>query len=177
MRRIWYVVGALGIVTALAYARDVADPVVIAGTPAPLSAESMRVLVDEACERPPGYRFGTLQRVRDSVLEVGVITTGTAGEFVVCTVSGTGKSTSKVSTPGAEHVLGRMGLIWDDDERLEVGRIAPGIAALEFVLPSGKVVKAELYGEVFLCRVDEKFTVVRIRAYDAAGGLLHDGLI
>ncbi len=78
--------------------------------------------------------------------------------------------------PGAEYVLGRTGLIWDD-ERLEVGRIASELAVLELVLPSGKVVRADLHGEVFLCRVPEEITSVRIRVHDAAGRLLRDAVV
>ncbi|GHH59505.1 hypothetical protein [Lentzea cavernae] len=174
MRGIWHVLGALGVVTALAYARDVADPVAVAGTPVPLSIESMRAIADDACERPPGYRAGTLQMHRGSVLEVGV----TAGEFVVCTVDGGGRTSSagKAGAPGAEYFNGRTGLVWDDGS-VEAGRVAPEVAVLEFVLPSGKVVKAELHGDVYLCRVPEKITFVRVRAYDAGGRLLRDAVI
>jgi hypothetical protein len=174
MRTTWYVLGALAVVTALAYGHDVADPVAIAGTPTPLSIESMRVIADGGCERPPGYRLSTLQRLRDSVLEVGV----TPSELVVCTVYGNGHALSKeeVGVPGAAYVAGRTGLI-SEDEGVEIGRVAPEVAVLEFVLPSGKVVRAELYGDVFLCRVQEKITAVRVRAYDASGRLLLDTVI
>jgi hypothetical protein len=164
----------LGVVTALAFARDEADPVAIPGTPVPLSIESMRVLADDVCERPPGYRLSTLQRLRDSVLEVGV----TSGELVICTIHGDGHglSTGRTGPPGAEQVAGRIGLVLEDGS-VEIGRVGPEVAVLEFVLPSGKVVEAELYGDVFLCRVPEKITSVRIRAYDASGGLLRDAVI
>ncbi|MDX8049063.1 hypothetical protein SK571_06700 [Lentzea sp. BCCO 10_0798] len=174
MRATWHVLGALAIVTALAYARDVADPAVVPGRPAPLSIESMRAIADENCKRPPGYRAGTLQMLRESVLEVGV----TDSELIVCTVSGSGhgQSTGKTDEHGTYYVAGRTGLVWDD-QSVEVGRVAPGVAVLEFVLPSGKAVRAELYGEVFLCHVPEKITSVRIRAYDAGGHLLQDVMI
>ncbi|MEV6239556.1 hypothetical protein [Lentzea sp. NPDC051838] len=173
MRRIWYVLGALGVVTVLAYARDTAGPVAIAGTPAPLSAESMRLIADDKCERPSGYRANTVQMVRGSVVEVGV----TPSDLLVCVVGDSGHSLTKgKAVPSAEYVAGRTGLVWDD-EIVEVGRIAPEVAVLEFVLPSGRVVRAELYGEVFLCRVPEKITTVRIRAYDAGGRLLRDAVI
>ena len=167
-------VGALAVVTALAYAREVANPVAVPGRPAPLSIESMRALADEGCERPPGYRAGTLQMIRGSVLEVGV----TDSELVVCTVSGSGRSlsTGKTDELGAYCVAGRTGLVWDN-ESVQIGRVVPGVAVLEFVLPSGKVVRAELYGDVFLCRVPEKITSVRIRAYDEGGHLLQDTVI
>ncbi|MEU0885282.1 hypothetical protein ABZ345_42390 [Lentzea sp. NPDC005914] len=174
MMRSWYVLGALGLVTALAYAHDVAGPVAIAGTPTPLSVESMRAIADEGCERPPGYRVGTVQMLRGSVLEVGV----TAGELVVCTIHGAGhtRSVGRTDALDTRYVGGRTGLVWDD-ESVEIGRVAPEVAELELVLPSGKVVKAELYGEVFLCHVPEKITAVRIRAYDAGGRLLRDAVI
>ncbi|WP_394620800.1 hypothetical protein JNUCC0626_17350 [Lentzea sp. JNUCC 0626] len=174
MRNTGYLLGILGVVTALTWAHDEADPLVVAGTPVPLSIESMRVIADDRCERPPGYRFGTLQRLRDSVVEAGV----TADQMIVCTFHGDGFTMTKgeAGPPGARYVAGRMGLVWDD-ESVEVGRIAPEVAVLEFVLPSGNVVKAELYGEVFVCRVQEKITAVRIRAYDAGGRLLRDEVI
>ncbi|MFD4638546.1 hypothetical protein ACFWN2_14605 [Lentzea sp. NPDC058436] len=174
MRGVWHVLGALGVVTALAYAHDVADPVALAGTPAPLSADSMRALADNGCERPPGYRADTLQMLMGTVVEAGV----TAEEFFLCSVGDGGAtwSTVKAGAPGAEYVNGRVGLL-RDDQSVEVGRVAREVAVLEFVLPSGKVVKAELYGEVFLCVVPEKISFVRIRAYDAGGRLLRDDVI
>ena len=174
MRATWYVLGALAVVTALAYARDVADPLVVPGRPAALSIESMRAIADEGSKRPPGYRAGTLQMIRGSVLEVGV----TDSELVVCTVSGSARSlsTGKTDELGAYYVAGRTGLAWDD-ESVQIGRVASGVAILEFVLPSGKVVRAELYGDVFLCRVPEKNTSVRIRAYDEGGHLMQDAVI
>jgi len=174
MRRIWHVLGALGVVTALAYTRDTADPIAIAGTPAPLSIESMRAIADDSCKRPPGYRAGALQMHWGLVVEVGV----TADELVVCTVRGDGHSlsTGKSGPPGGQYVNGRQGLVVGD-ESVEVGRVAPEVAVLEFVLPSGKVVKAELHGDVYLCRVPEKITWVRIRAYDAGGRLLRDAVV
>ncbi|SEQ34036.1 hypothetical protein [Lentzea albida] len=174
MRGVWHVLGALGVVTALAYARDVADPVVVAGTPVPLSVESMRVMADRSCERPPGYVVGMLRRVRDSVVEAGV----TPDEMIVCSVHGNGfvVSKGKAGAPGAEYVAGRTGLVWEGGS-LEVGRVAPEVAVLELVLPSGEVVEAELHGEVFACFVPEKISSVRIRAYDANGRLLRDAEI
>ncbi|MEV6717010.1 hypothetical protein AB0M48_33840 [Lentzea sp. NPDC051208] len=102
----------------------------------------------------------------------------TDSELIVCTVSGSGHSlsTGKTDELGTCYVAGRTGLVWDD-QSVEVGRVAPGVAVLEFVLPSGKVVTAELHGDVFLCRVPEKITSVRIRAYDAGGHLLKDVMI
>ncbi|MET9230830.1 hypothetical protein [Lentzea sp. NPDC003310] len=175
MRTTGYVLGAFGIAAALAFARDVADPAAVPGRPVPLSVESMRVMADRTCERPPGYVFGTLQRVRDMVVEAGF----TPDKVVVCKIHGDGHGTSKRDTaaPGDRYVAGRVGLVWDDDASLEVGRVAPEVAALDFVLPSGKVVKAEVHGEVFLCFVPEKTAALRIRAYDAGGRLLRDDMI
>ncbi|GLY51615.1 hypothetical protein [Lentzea sp. NBRC 102530] len=70
----------------------------------------------------------------------------------------------------------RVGLVQDGGS-VEVGRVAAKIAALEFALPSGKVVQAEMYGEVFVCRVPEKISAVRVRAYDVDGRLLRDTTI
>ncbi|MEU3644581.1 hypothetical protein AB0E59_14475 [Lentzea sp. NPDC034063] len=42
----------------------------------------MRLLADDGCRRPPGFRLNTLQRLHGSVLEVGV----TDSQLVVCTV-------------------------------------------------------------------------------------------
>ncbi len=174
MRGIWHVLGALAVVTALAYTRDTADPIAIAGTPAPLSVESMRVIADGSCERPAGYRAAVLQMHWGDVVEVGV----TADEFVVCTVSGNGHTLSKGKSgpPGGEYFSDRQGLV-KGDESVEVGRVGPEVSVLEFVLPSGKVVKAELHGDVYLCRVPEKITWVRIRAYDVSGRLLRDAVV
>ncbi|MFD9705666.1 hypothetical protein [Lentzea sp. NPDC059081] len=174
MRRTWHVLGALGLVTALAYAGDTADPVSVPGRPVPLSAESMRVMADRSCERPPGYVLGTRQRVRDFVVEAGV----TTGQMIVCTVHGDGFAVSKgeAGAPGTRYVAGRTGLVWDGGS-LEVGRVATEVAVLEFVLPGGEVFKAELHGEVFVCALPGVITAVRIRAYDAAGHLLRDAVI
>ncbi|HUQ60212.1 hypothetical protein [Lentzea sp.] len=102
----------------------------------------------------------------------------TDSELVVRTVSGSGRSLSagKTDELGAYYVAGRTGLVWDN-ESVQIGRVVPGVAVLEFVLPSGKVVRAEPYGDVFLCRVPEKITSVRIRACDAGGHLLQDTVI
>ncbi|WP_330274886.1 hypothetical protein OG205_04080 [Lentzea sp. NBC_00516] len=37
--------------------------------------------------------------------------------------------------------------------------------------------RAELYGEIYLCRIPQKLTNVRVRAYDAAGRLLREAEI
>ncbi|MET9633774.1 hypothetical protein ABZX92_40580 [Lentzea sp. NPDC006480] len=174
MRRIWYVVGALGVVTALAYARDTAPPTAIAGTPTPLSAASMHVIADEKCGWPAGYQARTVQMLRGEVVEVGVAAT----DVVICSVRSSGHSLvrGEEDASGAAYVASGTALVWDD-EVLKIGRIAPEVAVLELVLPSGRAVKAELYGEVFLCRVPERITTLRFRAYDAGGRLLRDALI
>jgi hypothetical protein len=75
-----YVLGALAVATALVLAHDTAGSIAIAGTPAPLSIESMRALVDDSCRRPPGFRLHVLQRLNASVVEVGV----TDSHLVMC---------------------------------------------------------------------------------------------
>ena len=69
-----------------------------------------------------------------------------------------------------------MGLV-NDDGVIEVGRITAEVAALEFVLPDEQIFKAELYGEIYLCRIPMRVTAGRVRAYDAHGRLLRDGVI
>ncbi|MFJ8961718.1 hypothetical protein ACIRG5_20260 [Lentzea sp. NPDC102401] len=171
MRVTRYVLGALAVVTGLALARDMAGAAAIPGTPTPLSVESMRVLADDGCKRPPGFRLNTLQMLNNSVLEVGV----TDSQFVVCTVDpqSWGTSTAEVGRPGAEYFAGRLGLV-GDDWTVELGRVGPEVAALEIVLPSGEIFKAELYGETYLCRLPHHVKVVHVRAYDAGGQLLRD---
>ncbi|MGI5500945.1 hypothetical protein [Lentzea sp. CA-135723] len=48
---------------------------------------------------------------------------------------------------------------------------------LELIPPSGRVVRAGLHGEVFVCRLQERVTAVRVRACDAGGRLLRDEVI
>jgi hypothetical protein len=174
MRITRYVLGALAVVTALALAHDTAGSVAIAGTPAPLSMEAMRAIADDGCQRPPGFRPSTLQMLEGTVLEVGVTDT----QLVVCTVEPQSKivSATKIGSPGAEYFAGRTGLVTEDGLD-EVGRIGQEVAVLEFVLRGGQVVKAELYGEIYLCRIPVKVTNVRVRAYDARGRLLRDAEI
>jgi hypothetical protein len=169
-----YGLGALAVVTVLSLARDTASANAIPGTPTPLSIESMRTLADDGCRRPPEFRPHTLQRLKSTVLEVGV----TDGQLVICTVGPDFQAVSATNagSPGDEYFAGRLGLVGDDGV-VEVGRIAPGVAVLEFVLHSGQVVKAELYGEIYLCRLPARVTNVRVRAYDAGGRLLRDAEI
>ncbi|HEX7305217.1 hypothetical protein, partial [Lentzea sp.] len=117
MRTVWYLLGAFGVAAALSYGRDVADPLAVAGTPVPLSIESMRAQADRSCQRPLGYVLGTLQRVRDHVVEAGV----TPDAMIVCRVHGNGFTVSKgeAGAPGTRYVAGRTGLVWDDDTSLE----------------------------------------------------------
>ena len=174
MRITWYVVGALAVVTALAYAHDTAGTKAVAGTPTPLSIESMRTIADDGCRRPSGFRLGTLQVLHGAVTEVGV----TDSQLVVCTVGPQTRTATTVEagSPGDKYVNGRLGLI-DGEVSLEVGRVAPEVAVLEFVLPSGEVTKAELHGEIYLCRIPDRITSVLIRAYDAHGRLLREAVI
>jgi hypothetical protein len=173
MRITRYALGALAVVTALALAHDTAGTVAIAGTPAPLSIESMRALAEDGCRRPPGFRLNTLQRLNNSVLEVGV----TDSQLVVCTLEPQSQivSTSEIGPPGDEYFAGRLGLVGEDGT-VEVGRVGPEVAVLEFLL-AGQVFRAELYGEIYLCRIPQKLTNVRVRAYDAAGRLLREAEI
>ncbi|WP_439659071.1 hypothetical protein ACSHWB_42950 [Lentzea sp. HUAS TT2] len=174
MRITRYVLGALAVATTLALAHDSAGNIAVAGTPVPLSAESMRALADEGCRRPDGFRFSVLQRLRSAVVEVGV----TDSQFIVCTVQPQEQSvsTSEVRAPGADYFAGRVGLV-TDGETVELGRIGPEVARFEFVMPDGEVFPAELHGETYLCRIPHKITAVRVRAYDAGGRLLRDAVI
>lgn len=174
MRITRYVLGVLAVATTLALAHDSAGTVAVAGEAVPLSAESMRALADASCQRPPGFRFSVLQRLRDTVVEVGV----TDSQLVVCTVHPQGHtlSTGEVPAPGGEYFAGRTGLV-TDDETVELGRIGPEVARFEFVMPNGEVFPAELHGETYLCRIPRHFTAVRVRAYDAGGRLLRDDVI
>ncbi|MFD5830235.1 hypothetical protein [Lentzea sp. NPDC060358] len=175
MRTAWYLLGAFGVAAALSVARDVAGPLSVAGTPVPLSIETMRELANRSCERPPGYVRGTLQRVRDFVVEVGF----TPNEMVVCKIFSDGFGTAKIGTGalGARYVANRMALVWPDYASLEIGRVAPEVAALEFVLPSGRVLQAEVHGEIFFCFVPEKTAALRVRAYGESGQVLFDAVI
>lgn len=174
MRVTRYVLGALAVVTALALARDMAGNIAIAGTPTPLSIESMRSLTESGCPRPPGLRVNALQRLENSVFEVGV----TDSRLVVCTVysAGKGVSTLEIGPPGDQYFTAHTSLFASDGV-VEIGRVAPEVAVLEFVLPDGQVVEAELSGEIYLCRVPKRITNVRIRAYDARGRLLREAEI
>jgi hypothetical protein len=174
MRATGYVLGALAVVTGLALARDMAGAAAIAGTPTPLSTESMRALADDGCKRPPGFRLNTLQLMNGSVLEMGV----TDSQFVVCTVNpqSWGTTTAEVGPPAAEYFRGRLGLA-GDDWTVELGRVGPEVAVLEIALPGGEIFKAELYGETYLCRIPHHVEIMRVRAYDAGGRLLRDAEI
>lgn len=175
MRIAGYALGALAVATALAYAHDTAGTKAVAGTATPLSIESMRTLADDACKLPPGYRSNTLQMLESSVLEVGV----TDSQVVLCVVDQPDShtvSTLVLGSPVDRYFDGRMGLV-NDDGVIEVGRITAEVAALEFVLPDEQIFKAELYGEIYLCRIPMRVTAVRVRAYDAHGRLLRDGVI
>jgi hypothetical protein len=174
MRITRYVLGALAVATSLALAHDSAGSIAVAGTPVPLSVESMRSLADEGCKRPPGFRSNVVQMLQDSVFEAGVTDT----QFIVCTVHPQEQSlsTSEVRLPAGEYFAGRLGLV-TDDMTVELGRIGPEVARFEFVLPSGEVFQAELHGETYLCRIPHHITAVRVRAYDAGGRLLRDTVI
>jgi hypothetical protein len=42
------------------------------------------------------------------------------------------------------------------------------------VLRDGRVFRAELHGEIHLCRIPQRITNARVRAFDAGGRLLRD---
>lgn len=178
MRITRYVLGVLAVVTALAFVYDMAGTRAIAGTPAPLSVEAMNEIVGSGCGQPPGYRRHVLRMLRGEVLEVGV----TDGELIECTYRAQGdfeRSRVKAGPPGDLHFDGRVGLVLLDDSVVELGRVAPEVAALEFRLDDGEIVKAELHGDVYLCEFPDHsrgLTMVG-RAYDASGRLLREGTI
>lgn len=171
-----YLLGTLALVTAVVVTRDVSGGVAIAGTPQPMSPESMRAVAAESCKFPPGFRPGIVRMFRATVVQVGT----TDDQLVLCDVYdyGHGVSTGEVLPPGDQYFRGGVG-VGEHDDFIQVGRLGPEVAALEAVLPDGKVVRAEIEGETYLYRAslpsNADLVKVRLRAYDANGKLLREG--
>ncbi|TWP49602.1 hypothetical protein FKR81_24045 [Lentzea tibetensis] len=171
-----YLLGALALTTAVVVTRDVAGGVAVAGTPQPMSRETMLSVAAESCAFPPGYRPGVARMFGSTVVHVGT----TDDQLYLCDVydHGHGVVSGEAPPPGDQYFRGGTG-IGPHDDFVQVGRLSPEVAALEAVLPDGRVVPAEIEGDTYLYRAGLPSTAdllkVRLRAYDATGKLLREG--